>query len=153
MHRQSPRWGQHRFRVALIALHLVVDPQFLEQPQYPLRPRVVQVVHGDHGGIVGHSSAVNTHARLEQIPGDQPFSPGGNQSTLTERNSGCVSQRAAIAASAGYATAVRLIASASTKKVYTHVAVMSGCAMRLPINHSPARAWAKRSSSASAACI
>src|ERR1700731_5136239 len=101
MHGQERRRSQHRLRIPLVALHLIVNPEFLEQPQYPLRPRIVEVVHDDHAGIVWHSSAANTAGEpLADQPGNsawqfslaiqpgnsawqfslaiQPFSPGGN---------------------------------------------------------------------------
>ncbi|MNT49263.1 hypothetical protein D3C72_1861030 [compost metagenome] len=40
---------QHGFRVALVALDLVVEAQFLEQPEHALRARIVQMVDDDHG--------------------------------------------------------------------------------------------------------
>ncbi len=40
--------GEHRLRIARIALDPVVDFQFLEQPQDALRTGVLEVVHGDH---------------------------------------------------------------------------------------------------------
>src|SRR5882762_11670015 len=147
MHGQERRGSQHRLRIPLVALHLILNREFLEQPQYPLRPRVVEVMHRDHPGIVWHSSAANTAG---EPLADQPFSPGGNHSALTERNSGSASQRSAITASPGYATEARLIASASAKNVYTQVTVMSAWVMRLPISHSPVPACDRRSSSASA---
>jgi hypothetical protein len=49
---QQRRGRQHRFGVPLIALHLVRDAEFLQQPQHPLRPRIIEVVNDDHGLIV-----------------------------------------------------------------------------------------------------
>jgi hypothetical protein len=42
------RRRQHRLRIALVFLDLVVQAQFFKQPQDALRARVVQMVDGDH---------------------------------------------------------------------------------------------------------
>src|SRR5258706_126150 len=51
---------EHRLAVALVGLDLVLQAELLEQPQHPLRARVVQVVNDDHGlvaGILGVSAS------------------------------------------------------------------------------------------------
>ena len=117
VHREQFGRGQHGLRVPLVALHFVRYPQLFQQPQYPLRPRVIEMVHRDHAGIVWHSRATNTagipltKTRCDDVPFSSRVSqsvvpgrsvpPGGNHAAFTERNSGNASQRSAITASPG----------------------------------------------------
>src|SRR5215471_5745898 len=48
---QFPRCEQ-RLRIALVAHDVVLEPEFLEQPEHALRTRVVQVMDRDHAGAV-----------------------------------------------------------------------------------------------------
>src|SRR5271163_4107567 len=113
---QQHRRSQHRFGVAFVALDLVRYTEFLEQPQHPLRPGVVEVMNNDH---CADCSSPDPWSGLTGSYG----SLGANHAALALRNSGMASQRAATAPRPGYATASRLMASASLKKVYTQVEV------------------------------
>ena len=44
---------EHRLRVALVALDLVLDAELLEQPEHALRARIVEVVDGEHRPLAG----------------------------------------------------------------------------------------------------
>jgi hypothetical protein len=45
----AQRWRrEHRRGIALIALHLVVETELLEEPQHSLRARIVQVMDRYH---------------------------------------------------------------------------------------------------------
>src|SRR6185436_11839629 len=49
MHRAQLGRREHGLRVALVALHLVGQAEFFEQPEDALRARIVEVMDGDHG--------------------------------------------------------------------------------------------------------
>jgi hypothetical protein len=46
--RAQLRRREQRARIALVALHLVLAVEFLEQPQDALRARVVEMMDGEH---------------------------------------------------------------------------------------------------------
>src|SRR5260221_11860886 len=52
MHRPQLGRREHRLRIALVGLDLVLQAELFEQPEHALRARVVQVVDEDHGFLL-----------------------------------------------------------------------------------------------------
>ena len=61
MDRAQLRRSEHRLLVARVPLHFVGDTELLEEPENPLRARILEMMHGQHGdGSIDHNESQGT---------------------------------------------------------------------------------------------